>query len=146
MLTQSRDFGHIPAVSINMALSSVSKIFTLLIISSLTLGAIVASAPTPDVTADPTLHQLSRRDETINLEPGINFETCTVNHRLPGMCTVSFVEHSSWMSNTVIMVNDVNCKRIGTNTAVPRDYLAAPGGWGMSSELPMQVSLSFQDI
>ncbi|KAH6713296.1 hypothetical protein BKA61DRAFT_657292 [Leptodontidium sp. MPI-SDFR-AT-0119] len=82
--------------------------------------------------------------EYIALDNDQYFQPCFPNHAQPKMCTVSFIEHPSWNSLVQLFIYDNTCKRIGENYHVPRDYLAAKWGWGMSSELPMYLVLEIE--
>lgn len=108
-----------------------------------------------------TIGHIARREaqlgsHSINLEPGVDFQDCVAAPHCKGMsvpplphfftttttltsnrCTFSFIEHSSWQSHAVLHIYDTYCNQIGENTAVPRDFLADPRGWGFSSNLPL---------
>ncbi|PVH81666.1 hypothetical protein DL98DRAFT_514518 [Cadophora sp. DSE1049] len=101
---------------------------------------------TPSSSDESTSSRIHPRDKQLNdhlihLETGVCFQDCIVNTNADNMCTFSFVEHSNWQSHAVLHIYDNHCNQIGENTAVTRDSLANPQGWGMSSELPLYLVL-----
>ncbi|KAL2068084.1 hypothetical protein VTL71DRAFT_16182 [Oculimacula yallundae] len=102
--------------------------------------------PAPLILPKSSIGHINRRDvqlatHSINLEPGVDFLDCIAAPTYKGMCTFSYVEHSSWQSHVVLHIYDEFCNQIGENTAVPRDFLADPRGWGFSSSLPLYLVL-----
>ncbi|KAH7321795.1 hypothetical protein BKA65DRAFT_568633 [Rhexocercosporidium sp. MPI-PUGE-AT-0058] len=100
----------------------------------------------PNLAPPSTIGHNVRREaqlgtHSINLEPGVDFQDCVAAPHCKGMCTFSFIEHSSWQSHAVLHIYDTYCNQIGENTAVPRDFLADPRGWGFSSNLPLYLVL-----
>ncbi|KAG4419437.1 hypothetical protein IFR04_007394 [Cadophora malorum] len=100
----------------------------------------------PSSDSESTSNQVQPRnkklnDHLIHLETGICFQDCIFNPNADNMCTFSFVEHSNWQSHAVLHIYDNMCNQIGENTAVTRDSLASPQGFGMSSELPLYLVL-----
>ncbi|CZS93664.1 uncharacterized protein RAG0_03842 [Rhynchosporium agropyri] len=97
--------------------------------------------PAPHIIPRSPIGHINRRDvqlgtHSINLEPGVDFQDCVAAPKCKGMCTFSFIEHSSWWSHAVMHIYDESCNMIGENTHVPRDWMADPRGWGMPSKLP----------
>lgn len=149
-----------------LPLERIAKIITPAVLM-LTLTSFTTGAPNPDNTLESiwdifnctdreipvspvvprsTIGHIARREaqlgsHSINLEPGVDFQYCVAAPHCKGMCTLSFIEHSSWQSHAVLHIYDTYCNQMGENTAVPRDFLADPRGWGFSSNLPLYLVL-----
>ncbi|KAH7350681.1 hypothetical protein BKA65DRAFT_476056 [Rhexocercosporidium sp. MPI-PUGE-AT-0058] len=122
-----------------MKSAGIPEILSFLIFTLITLtNAIPTGSSTSSALTGPRGFGL----EYINLEGELYFQPCFPNYAQANMCTVSFIEHSSWNSLVQLFIYDHECKRIGENYHVPRDYLAAKWGWGMTSELPKYLVLS----
>ncbi|KAG4431347.1 hypothetical protein IFR05_013161 [Cadophora sp. M221] len=75
----------------------------------------------------------------ITLEPGVNFETCAPNKKMPSMCTLTYVEKSTWGGWGELWVYDNECNWMGANDHVARNWLAAR--WSLASKLRWFVDI-----
>ncbi|KAG4441295.1 hypothetical protein IFR05_003223 [Cadophora sp. M221] len=92
-------------------------------------------------TLHAVVHPRQVGDEFKVLDDGQYFIPCSSMRAQPKMCTVTYLDHPSWNSKVQLFIYDNKCNLICENTQVPRDYLAAQWGWGMSSHLPMYLVL-----
>ncbi|KAH9213145.1 hypothetical protein DL95DRAFT_410505 [Leptodontidium sp. 2 PMI_412] len=75
----------------------------------------------------------------VTLEPGVNFETCAPNKKMPTMCTLAYVEKSTWGGWGEFWVYDNECNWLGANDHVARNWLAAR--WSLASKLRWFVDI-----
>ncbi|KAH7361039.1 hypothetical protein BKA65DRAFT_547733 [Rhexocercosporidium sp. MPI-PUGE-AT-0058] len=75
----------------------------------------------------------------ITLEPGVTFQTCAPNLNMPTMCTLAYVEKSTWGGWGGFWVYDNQCNWLGANDHVARNWLAAR--WSLASKLRWFVDI-----
>ncbi|PVH82317.1 hypothetical protein DL98DRAFT_530412 [Cadophora sp. DSE1049] len=75
----------------------------------------------------------------IFLEDGVKFETCAPNKADPTMCTLAYVERSTWGGWGGVWLYDNECNWLGENHHVARNWLA--GRWSLASKLPWFVDI-----
>ncbi|KAH7417688.1 hypothetical protein BKA64DRAFT_740153 [Cadophora sp. MPI-SDFR-AT-0126] len=128
-------------------------LLTSLVLTSPTGSALTADESYDTVNFNATSNDhtslLARRTETvvdgdgnhiiIFLEDGVKFETCAPNKADPTMCTLAYVERSTWGGWGGVWLYDNECNWLGENHHVARNWLA--GRWGLTSKLPWVVDI-----
>ncbi|KAH7361041.1 hypothetical protein BKA65DRAFT_474158 [Rhexocercosporidium sp. MPI-PUGE-AT-0058] len=146
-------------------MNAIMKTLGLLIFALLSLTSMVNSAPatttnhydsgyanqTADVASIQARWEPGQKVTTI-LEPGdtvgglghpgpweLALDTCAPNTADWTMCTVTYIEKSTWGGWGVVMLYDNWCNRIGYNDHVARNWLSS--FWSLSSALRMYVDI-----